>query len=247
MAHYFALTHFMPGGERDDLAQQARLGVFDAIHAWDSRRRVPFRSFAWLCAVRETRMAASAARAGKHEPLNGARSLHRVAGEDGHALEDTLAGNRGARRGSGREGVGSGTTARDPRARSHAHRPRMPRACPVGQRHQPPRMRSKAGRGGEGGQQRPAARPAQGALAGHGVTGVESTIVRGAGRPGEPARASPCGATTSGPSSRPSASSCRRRPGGRSSCCSGCDRAAGWSRRPTRAPCGRRRSRPRRA
>ena len=90
MARCIASTHFMPGGERDDLAQQARLGIFDAIHAWDPRRRVPFRSFAWLCAVRETRMAVSAAHAGKHEPLNGARSLHRAAGADGHALEDTL-------------------------------------------------------------------------------------------------------------------------------------------------------------
>jgi RNA polymerase sporulation-specific sigma factor len=90
MARYIAMTHFMPGGERDDLAQHARLGILGAIHAWDPRRRVPFRSFAWLCAARETRMAVNAACAGKHQPLNGARSLHPVAGENGHALEDTL-------------------------------------------------------------------------------------------------------------------------------------------------------------
>jgi RNA polymerase sporulation-specific sigma factor len=90
MARYIALTHFMPGGDRDDLAQQARIGILGAIHAWDPGRRVPFRSFAWLCAVRETRMAVNAARAGKHQPLNGARTLHAVAGEDGHSLEDTL-------------------------------------------------------------------------------------------------------------------------------------------------------------
>jgi RNA polymerase sporulation-specific sigma factor len=90
MARYIALTHFMPGGERDDLAQQARIGILSAIHAWDPCRHVPFRSFAWLCAVREARMAVSAARAGKHQPLNDARSLHPLVGEDGHALEDTL-------------------------------------------------------------------------------------------------------------------------------------------------------------
>jgi RNA polymerase sporulation-specific sigma factor len=90
MARYIALTHFVPGGDRDDLAQQARIGILAAIHAWDPRRRVPFRSFAWLCAVRETRMAVHAARAGKHQPLNGARTLHAVAGDDGHTLEDTL-------------------------------------------------------------------------------------------------------------------------------------------------------------
>lgn len=90
MARYIAMTHFMPGGERDDLAQQARIGILGAIHAWDPRRRVPFRSFAWLCAVRETRMAVNAARAAKHQPLNGAHTLHAVAGENGHALENTL-------------------------------------------------------------------------------------------------------------------------------------------------------------
>jgi RNA polymerase sporulation-specific sigma factor len=90
MARYIAMTHFMPRGERDDLAQHARIGILGAIHAWDPRRRVPFRSFAWLCAVRETRMAVNAARAAKHQPLTGARSLHPVAGEDGQALEDTL-------------------------------------------------------------------------------------------------------------------------------------------------------------
>ena len=90
MARRIAFTHFMPGGERDDLAQHARLGIVWAIHAWDPRRRVPFSSLAWLCAVRETRRAVSAARAGKHQPLNGARRLHPVAGENVYALEDTL-------------------------------------------------------------------------------------------------------------------------------------------------------------
>ncbi len=83
-------TLHLPGGEREDLAQEARLGILDAIRAWDQDRRVPFKSFAWLCAVREARMAVNTARAGKHQPLNGARTLHRVAGENGHALEDTL-------------------------------------------------------------------------------------------------------------------------------------------------------------
>ena len=91
VARRIAVAQFMPGGERDDLAQYARLGVLRAIHAWDPQRGVTFRWFVWLCAVREARMAVSAARAGKHRPLNGARSLHPiVGGENGHALEDTL-------------------------------------------------------------------------------------------------------------------------------------------------------------
>ena len=82
---------YLPGGEREDLAQEARLGTLGAIRAWDPCRRVPFRSFAWLCATREARMAVHAARAAKHQPLTGARSLHRPAGDGGPPLEDTLA------------------------------------------------------------------------------------------------------------------------------------------------------------
>jgi RNA polymerase sigma-H factor len=80
---------YLPGGETDDLAQCARLGILDAIRAWDPERRVPFRSFAWLCAAREARMAVNSARAGKHQPLNGTRPLH-AASEDGLSLEDTI-------------------------------------------------------------------------------------------------------------------------------------------------------------
>jgi RNA polymerase sporulation-specific sigma factor len=81
---------YLPGGEREDLAQEARLGILAAIRAWDPDRSVPFRCFAWLCAVREARMAVSAARAAKHQPLNHARSLHSPIAEDGAPLEDTL-------------------------------------------------------------------------------------------------------------------------------------------------------------
>jgi RNA polymerase sporulation-specific sigma factor len=84
-----ARTLYLPGGEADDLAQCARLGIVDAIRAWDPGRRVPFRAFAWLCAVREARMAVNSARAGKHQPLNGARPLH-APGADGPGLHDTV-------------------------------------------------------------------------------------------------------------------------------------------------------------
>ena len=82
---------YLPGGEREDLAQEARIGILAAIRAWDPDRRVPFRCFAWLCAVREARAAVNAARAAKHQPLNRARSLQAPAGEDGPPLADTLA------------------------------------------------------------------------------------------------------------------------------------------------------------
>ena len=81
----------MPGGDRDDLAQHARLGLLDAVAAWDPARRVPFKSFARLCARREAFVALNAARAAKHGPLNGALNLDASVGRDGRPLEETLA------------------------------------------------------------------------------------------------------------------------------------------------------------
>ena len=84
-----ARSLYLPGGEWDDLAQCARLGVIDAARSWDPSRRVPFRAFAWLCAVREARMAVNSARAGKHEGLTRARPLD-GAGRDGLPLAETV-------------------------------------------------------------------------------------------------------------------------------------------------------------
>jgi len=88
MVGHLTRTLHLAGGDREDLAQEARLGVLGAIRAWDPDRRVPFKSFAWLCAIREARMAVNASRAGKHQPLNAARTLHRT-DDEGHALEAT--------------------------------------------------------------------------------------------------------------------------------------------------------------
>jgi RNA polymerase sporulation-specific sigma factor len=84
-----ARTLYLPGGDRDDLAQCARLGIIDAARSWDPARRVPFRAFAWLCAVREARMAVNSARSGKHQALNGARPLDGTGG-DGLPLAETI-------------------------------------------------------------------------------------------------------------------------------------------------------------
>ena len=90
MVRRIAGSMYLPGGEREDLAQEARLGILGAIRAWDPGRSVPFRCFAWLCGLREANTAVNAARAAKHQPLNHARSLHRPIGEEGAPLEDTL-------------------------------------------------------------------------------------------------------------------------------------------------------------
>ena len=66
MVRRIAGSLYLPGGEREDLAQEARLGILAAIRAWDPGRSVPFRCFAWLCGLREANTAVNAARAAKH-------------------------------------------------------------------------------------------------------------------------------------------------------------------------------------
>jgi RNA polymerase sporulation-specific sigma factor len=75
MMRLIARRLYLPGGEPDDLAQEARMGLVDAMRRWDPARGVPFSNFAWLCATREARSAVQAARAHKHRPLTTAASL----------------------------------------------------------------------------------------------------------------------------------------------------------------------------
>jgi hypothetical protein len=42
MVRRIARTLYLPGGDRDDLAQEARVGVIDAARTWDPARGVPF-------------------------------------------------------------------------------------------------------------------------------------------------------------------------------------------------------------
>jgi len=62
------------GCERDELAQEARLGVFDAIRAWQPDRG-PFGAFAAHCARAHVLHALDRAGARKHQPLSRAISL----------------------------------------------------------------------------------------------------------------------------------------------------------------------------
>jgi RNA polymerase sporulation-specific sigma factor len=75
MMRLIARRLYLPGGDRDDLAQEARMGLVDAMRTWDPARGVPFSNFAWLCATREARNAVHAARATKHLLLTTATPL----------------------------------------------------------------------------------------------------------------------------------------------------------------------------
>src|SRR3954464_15292054 len=89
MMRLIARRLYLPGGEPDDLAQEARMGLVDAMRTWNPARGVPFSNFAWLCSTREARNAVVAARATKHHLLTMAMPLD---GADGSASDAYTAG-----------------------------------------------------------------------------------------------------------------------------------------------------------
>ena len=90
MVRHVARCFGLPGGDTDDLEQHVRLAILDAARDWDPKRRVPFRAFAWICAVRAARSAVKSALAGRHRPINQALALT-GAGPGGLPLVETIA------------------------------------------------------------------------------------------------------------------------------------------------------------
>jgi RNA polymerase sporulation-specific sigma factor len=80
MMRLIARRLYLPNGEHEDLAQEARVGLIDAVRTWDPDRGVPFSNFAWLCSTREARTAVDAARAHKHHLLTAAAPLDQAEG-----------------------------------------------------------------------------------------------------------------------------------------------------------------------
>src|SRR5918994_3332359 len=78
-----ASRFYLPGGDADDLVQEARIGFLKAVRFYRGRRGSSFRTFAELCVSRQLAGAITAARRGQHQPLNEATRC-------GHA-ERTLA------------------------------------------------------------------------------------------------------------------------------------------------------------
>jgi RNA polymerase sporulation-specific sigma factor len=70
-----AARYFLPGGERDDLYQEAMIGLLRAIRDYHPGRGRQFRSFVALCVRRQVITAVKYATRLKQEPLNAARSL----------------------------------------------------------------------------------------------------------------------------------------------------------------------------
>lgn len=70
-------NYFLVGGDRDDVAQEAMIGLFKAIRDFEPGAGASFRSFAELCITRQVLSAIRGATRQKHGPLNTAVSLDR--------------------------------------------------------------------------------------------------------------------------------------------------------------------------
>jgi RNA polymerase sporulation-specific sigma factor len=91
-----------PGCDREDLAQEARMGLLSAIRGWRATRG-SFPAFADRCISNQALLAVQAMAARKHQVLTFAASLeapanrHRQSDERGAPLLDTLEARRDAR------------------------------------------------------------------------------------------------------------------------------------------------------
>jgi RNA polymerase sporulation-specific sigma factor len=93
MARKVVAGYYAPGLDRDDLHQEARIGIAKAVHDFDGR--TPFKAFAWMCAQRQVMTAVKTATRDKRRVLNEAISLHATPpGADDDAMNwgDVLAG-----------------------------------------------------------------------------------------------------------------------------------------------------------
>jgi RNA polymerase sporulation-specific sigma factor len=75
MMRLIARRLYAPGGSDEDLAQEARIGLLEAVRTWDAYSGVPFSNFAWMCSTREARNAVETARRHKHHVLTSATPL----------------------------------------------------------------------------------------------------------------------------------------------------------------------------
>ena len=88
-----AKMYFLAGGDKDDLMQEGMIGLFKAIHDYNSDKQASFYSFAELCVKRQIFTAIKTAARQKHQPLNTYISLNKPVYEDvsERTLVETLA------------------------------------------------------------------------------------------------------------------------------------------------------------
>ena len=88
-----AKMYFLAGGDNDDLMQEGMIGLFKAMHDYNSDKQASFYSFAELCVKRQIFTAIKTAARQKHQPLNTYISLNKPVYEDvsERTLVETLA------------------------------------------------------------------------------------------------------------------------------------------------------------
>ncbi len=69
-ARHRARPYFLAGADRDDVVQEALIGLYEAVRDDDAGREVSFRAFAEVCVTRQVVSAVRAATRHKHGPLN---------------------------------------------------------------------------------------------------------------------------------------------------------------------------------
>jgi RNA polymerase sporulation-specific sigma factor len=69
---------YLAGGDRDDVEQEALIGLCEAVRDYDPEQGASFRSFAELCVSRQVLTAVRGATRHKHRPLNRSVSLTRL-------------------------------------------------------------------------------------------------------------------------------------------------------------------------
>ncbi len=93
LAQRQARSYFLAGAEREDVVQEAVIGLYKAVRDFDPERHLSFAGFAELCVNRQVLTAVRNATRHKHGPLNDYVSVWRdELGEDGTPLAEALPG-----------------------------------------------------------------------------------------------------------------------------------------------------------
>jgi len=77
-----ARNYFLAGADRDDVIQEAMIGLYKAVRDYNADKLAAFHSFAELCITRQIITAVKTASRQKHTALNTCLSLEAPAGDD---------------------------------------------------------------------------------------------------------------------------------------------------------------------
>jgi RNA polymerase sporulation-specific sigma factor len=91
LARTKARSYFLVGSDRDDVVQEALIGLYKAIRDFEPDRGASFRTFAELCVTRQVVSAVKTANRLKHAPLSTSVSLDKpMRDEPGTCLADLV-------------------------------------------------------------------------------------------------------------------------------------------------------------